>query len=125
MHLPSFELTPIESVLRQSIAEASGELLLTANMIARPPELLLTTVQMLQPQPPSCDDELLLVDVLAKLQPDSRVVQLFDRARVPTAGELKARIDRHLSQARPAVGEQPDASQALYDALADLRRSLG
>ena len=50
-------------------------------------------------------DELLLDDVLANAGPDSRVVRLFDPVAAPRAAP-------------------PDASQALYDALAKLRRSL-
>lgn len=68
-------------------------------------------------------DELVLDDVLAKLGPDSRVVRLFDPASIPTPGELQARIDRHLS-AEGRSSLLPDASQALHDALAELRRSL-
>ena len=54
------------------------------------------------------DDELLLDDVLVQPEPDSRVVQLFDPMPRPTAGAAL-----------------PDASQALSDALRELRRSLG
>jgi hypothetical protein len=54
-----------------------------------------------QPDPP----ELLLDDVLPDVGQDSRVVRLFDASAAP--------------QAAP-----PDASHALYDALAQLRRSL-
>jgi hypothetical protein len=65
--------------------------------------------------------ELLLEDALPAPEPDSRVVRLFDPARMPTAGELQARIERHLrSPARPL----PDATQELHDALAALRQSL-
>jgi hypothetical protein len=67
--------------------------------------------------------ELLLDDVLAELAPDARVVRLFDRAAMPTPGELSARIDQHLRAGRGAAGSE-DASQALHDALAGLRRSL-
>jgi hypothetical protein len=42
---------------------------------------------------------------------------------MPTPGQLKSRIDRHRSQAAAPAGA-PDASQALSDALAELRRSL-
>jgi len=89
-----------------------------------PEELLLTDSDRLPPQSPAPSPELLLDDVLAQLGPDSRVVRLFDAAAMPTPGELRARIDRHLdsSNARPAP--HPDASQALHDALAELRRSL-
>ena len=68
------------------------------------------------------DDALLLDDVLADLGPDSRVVRLFDAASMPTPGQLKERIDRHLGGLHPAA--PPDASQALYDALAELRLGL-
>lgn len=66
-------------------------------------------------------DVLVLDDVLARIGPDSRVVRLFDPDRMPTPGELKATIDRHLRGTDQGV---PDASQALSDALAQLRRSL-
>jgi hypothetical protein len=82
---------------------APGELLLTADDVHGAPQ------------------SLLLDDALAAPDPDSRVVRLFDAAAMPTPGELKARIDRHLA-GPPAA--PPDASQALFDALADLRRSL-
>ena len=59
------------------------------------------TVAGFHPEPP----ELLLDDVLANAGEDSRVVRLFDPSAAP--------------QAAP-----PDASAALYDALAKLRRSL-
>jgi hypothetical protein len=64
-------------------------------------------------------DALILDDVLAELGPDSRVVRLFDRAAMPTPGELGARIDHHLGGAAPL-----DASQDLFEALTELRRSL-
>ena len=73
------------------------------------------------------DGELLLDDPLVA-NPDSRVVQLFASQPKPTGGELKRQIDRHLvaGRAHPAHSEEPapDASAALYAALADLRRSL-
>lgn len=64
---------------------------------------------------------LLLDDVLAEIGPEARVVRLFDRKAMPTPGQLRSRIDHHLGQEPSA---QPDASQALSDALAELRRSL-
>lgn len=67
--------------------------------------------------------ELLLDTELAHFGPGSRVVRLFEPSSMPTAGELKARIDRHLVQS-PQQPAPPDASQELYDALAELRRSL-
>ena len=54
------------------------------------------------------EDELVLDDILAALNPDSRVVHLFERDAMP---------------APPPPGT-PNASQALHDALAELRRSL-
>ena len=69
--------------------------------------------------------ELLLDDPLPVADPDSRVVQLFAGSRMPTAGQLKARIDRHLADGpRPAHSDTSDASDALSEALAELRRSL-
>ena len=67
-------------------------------------------------------EALVLDDVLAELGPDARVVRLFDRSAMPTPGQLKARIDHHLEQESSAPGS--DASQALSDALAELRRAL-
>jgi hypothetical protein len=69
-----------------------------------------------QPEPLELDD------VLAELGPDARVVRLFDRSAMPTPGQLKARIDSHLGQG-PAASVS-DASQALSDALAELRQAL-
>lgn len=79
-------------------------------------------------------EPLLLQDPLPEPEHDSRVVQLFPRQPLPTAGELKARIDAHLErQPRHPLspetdGEvvplQADASAALRAAIADLRRSL-
>jgi hypothetical protein len=68
--------------------------------------------------------ELLLDDVLAELRPDSRVVRLFDPATMPTPAELQARIARHLGSGGPGPAPEVDASQALHEALAELRRSL-
>ena len=65
------------------------------------------------------DDPLVLDDILEELGADSRVVRLFDPAAMPTPGQLNARIERHLVRDIPQ-----DASQALHDALAELRRSL-
>lgn len=84
--------------------------------------------QTVQHPAPAGSPELLLDDVLAELEPDSRVVRLFDPAAMPTPAELRARIDRHLGSARAPSdaldGAGVDASQALHEALAELRRSL-
>jgi hypothetical protein len=82
-------------------------------------ELLLTDADRLS----ECDDALVLDDVLAGLGDDSRVVRLFDPSAMPTPGQLKAQIDRHLGG--PVSGRAaPDATQALHEALAELRSSL-
>jgi hypothetical protein len=71
------------------------------------------------------DDVLLLEDTLPRPDPASRVVQLFAAQPAPTPGQLKERIDWHLAGAplgsAPAL---PNASDALYAALDELRRSL-
>jgi hypothetical protein len=94
-----------------------------ADLPAPPDELLLTDADRLPNQPEARSAELLLDDVLAELGPDSRVVRLFDRTAMPTPGELRPRIDRHLDSGRSSapIG---DASQALHEALAELRRSI-
>jgi hypothetical protein len=75
------------------------------------------------------EDPLLLDDPLTEPETDSRVVQLFAHAPLPTPGQLKERIDRHLATGTMHVvhefeGPAADAADALYAALADLRRSL-
>jgi len=65
--------------------------------------------------------ELALTDRLPGIGPDSRVVQLFDPATMLTPKQANA-APAGRSDHRPAPG--PDASQELFDALADLRRSL-
>jgi hypothetical protein len=84
-------------------------------------ELLLTDADRL----PAGDDQppLVLDDILVETAPDSRVVQLFDRSAMPSPGQLKARIDQHLDGGTPR-SPSPDASEALFAALAELRRSL-
>ena len=122
--LPQFAATAVEVQ-----DDHSDELLLdqvwAPAPVANPvDELILTLEQRLgvdsQPLPDEMG-ELLLEDVLVELQPDSRVIRLFDPAAMPTAGELHSRIQRHLNQRGQ---EHSDAAQALNDALADLRRSL-
>jgi hypothetical protein len=89
-----------------------------------PGELVLTEAQRLKPveRTPPPEDLLELTDVLHEVGPDTRVVRLFDPGAMPTPAQLKARIDRHLENGLPPAC--PDASQALYDALAELRQSL-
>ena len=66
---------------------------------------------------------LILDDVLDAVGPDARVVRLFDPSAMPSPAELKARVDRYLGQGA-SWAKSPDASQALVDALTELRRSL-
>jgi hypothetical protein len=105
--LADFAVVPVER----------DELLL--EMRIEPEELLLDT-----PVEESCDEDMLLLeDALPDHDPASRVVQLF--ASPPTPGQLKERIDRHLA-GKPSgtVSTMPNASDALYAALDELRRSL-
>jgi hypothetical protein len=112
---PDFELRLFE--LPQLSFDEPDELLLTQQV-----ELLLTDADRVKP-PRSTEEELVLNDILAKLGPQSRVVRLFDPAAMPTPAQLNDRIERHLRgstrQSSPA-----DASEALYQALNELRRSL-
>lgn len=113
-------------------AMAAAALLLGFGLLRRvgpripPAPVPIFDVRAIEPMPEAApaDEALLLDDVLAELGPDSRVVRLFDRAAMPSPGELKARIDRHLDGDRDADAPAGDASQALHDALAELRRSL-
>ena len=84
-------------------------------------ELLLTEDDRLQLHADA--DPLELDDILVEIAPDSRVVQLFDPSAMVTPGQLMARIDRHLDGGT-SHSPPPDASEALFEALADLRRSL-
>jgi hypothetical protein len=63
-------------------------------------------------------DEIVLLEAL---EPESRVVQLFQQTDAPTAGELHERIERHLRSAPRLV---PDATDELREALSALRQSL-
>jgi len=127
--------------LRQFDTSDSGELLLTQPMEDEPlltdaklhDELVLTDAERLGDElvltqadrvaPTRSEGPLVLDDILSELGPDSRVVRLFDRKAMPTPGQLKSRIDSHLGQGSAPAGAS-DASQALADALAELRRSL-
>jgi hypothetical protein len=117
--LPRFEavlgidrIEPEELVLTDADRLHAAELVLTDADGLHAAELVLTDADRLP-------EALVLDDILAEIGPDSRVVRLFDPSAVPTPGQLKARIDRHLAPA-----ESEDATQALFEALAQLRRSL-
>jgi hypothetical protein len=117
--VPVFDVPEID-------AEEPDELLLTVRYEAD--ELLLTERYeadelLLTDRYESAEEPLVLDDILEQLSPDSRVVRLFDPAAMPTPAQLKSRIDRHLDGAAPEV-QAPDASQALHEALAELRRSI-
>jgi len=94
------------------------ELLLTEQV-----ELVLTEADRLHPRRPAQAQELFLDDIMAELGPGSRVVRLFDPAAMPTPGQLDDRIQQHLRDGNSPTAP-PDASQALYEALAKLRGSL-
>jgi hypothetical protein len=81
-------------------------------------ELVLTEADRLHAH---VEEPLELTDILAEIAPDSRVVRLFDPSSMPTPGQLRDRIDRHLDEGTAAPA---DDSQALFEALAELRRSL-
>ena len=122
-HGPQFEVRAFSPA---SLAfDQPEELLLTEEvelLLTDQVELLLTDAERLRPEPQTFD-ELVLDDILAKLGPQSRVVRLFDPAAMPTPGQLNARIERHL-QAEKAPAAPGDATEDLYQALSDLRRSL-
>jgi len=88
---------------------------------ADPAELLLTDRVELDPK--TGEEPLLLDDILAELESNSRVVRLFDPSAMPTAGEPKSSIDSHLDS-EVSAAQSHEAAQALHDALAELRRSL-
>jgi hypothetical protein len=101
------------------------ELLLTEEvelLLTDQAELVLTDADRLKTAG-SPGGELVLDDILAQLGPKARVVRLFDPLAMPTPGQLNARIEQHLHResSPPAPG---DASDALYQALTELRRSL-
>lgn len=84
-------------------------------------ELVLTDADRVLGDPAQPEEPLVLDDILAAVGTDSRVVRLFDRKAMPTPGQLSSSINRHLER---GGNVPPDASQALSEALAQLRRSL-
>jgi hypothetical protein len=117
------------AALRRVPAEAPGFDLPEFGLAPLPDEpfdeLLLTDRAEPSPQPSREAEDVVLVleDILARIGPDSRVVRLFDPSAMPTPGQLKDRIDQHFHEESPQAAP-PDASQALSEALAELRRSL-
>jgi hypothetical protein len=123
--VPIFDVRRLEAnelLLTEADQLMKDELLLTESDRLSNDELLLTDADRLEPASRPADP-LVLDDILAEIGPDARVVRLFDRKAMPTPGQLKSRIDSHLDQESPKSGAS-DASQALSDALAELRRSL-
>jgi hypothetical protein len=106
-----YSMRHFQLVLLPREEQTIEELLLTTDMVADPPAAA---------EP---NAELMLDDVLARIDSDSRVVRLFGPGQMPTAREIKSSIDRHLHFTRQGLNP-PDATQALSDALAQLRRSL-
>lgn len=102
--------------LREFSIFGSDELLLNQRING---ELLLTDADRLIN--PGAIEELMLDDVLGEISSDARVVHLFDCRAMPTPGELRSRIDNHIGAGSAAP---VDASQALSEALAELKRSL-
>lgn len=95
--------------------------------VAAEPSALLLRLQDVLAEASASDrlaDELLLDDALEPPASDSRVVQLFQPGSLPTAGELQARIDRHLDGRGDAPAPADDSGE-LFEALASLKRSLG
>jgi hypothetical protein len=88
-----------------------------------PDELILTDADRYIGDKAAGDEPLVLDDILTEIGPDARVVRLFDRKAMPTPGQLKSRIDDHIDRVS-SPSAPPDASQALSEALAELRRSL-
>ena len=86
-------------------------------------ELLLTEEMVPDQLGAGQSSELVLDDALARPESGSRVVQLFGPAQIANAGELRANIGGHL-HIQERSSNASDATQALSDALAQLRRSL-
>lgn len=121
-NIPAFEVAELNVVDELILTEAGrlcDELVLTdADKLCD--ELLLTESDRWTG---SDEEPLILDDIADAIGPDSRVVRLFDRRAMRTAGDLKATIDNHV-EARSAGQGFPDASQELSDALAELRKAL-
>ena len=128
----SFEIR-LHAARDLEFADAAEELLLTDRL--EPEELLLTEraqpdeLLLSEADRVDSDAPLDLHDILEEIGPDSRVVRLFDRKAMPTPGQLQSRIAEHMkdgtSRSAPSnLAGAADASKALSEALAELRRSL-
>ena len=110
---------PDLALVSPAAADGTNDELLLDQLVEEP--LMLTEVL--------GDEPLLLDDPLLEAEPGSRIVQLFASPPMPTPGQLRERIERHLATGamhvvREFEGPAPDASDALYAALSELRRSL-
>lgn len=96
-------------------------------MIDLSPEPALDVLELTDVAP---GEVLLLEDRLEEPEASSRVVQLFAARPLPTPGELRQRIEAHLTTPRPrqesdnVLELELDAAAALRQALGELRRSL-
>jgi hypothetical protein len=95
------------------------ELLLTHSDRVGGAELVLTDADRLE-SPPA--EPLVLDDVLTDIGPGARVIRLFDPKSMPTVAQ--ARIASRPPEGTMSSAGPSDASQALSEALAQLRRSL-
>ena len=93
------------------LAAKFGLGLITAETKTYPmPAISPAAIDTIAEAPGGADDELILEDKLVEVSPDARVVRLF--------GPSQSHRSNHPGQA------PPDGSQALSEALAELRRSL-
>lgn len=121
--LPDFEQRELQDDVLL-LVEALGRDELLLDTPYRAYDELLLDQPLAEPADLAALAELLLDDPLPAPALDSRVVQLFAGGRMPTPGQLQQRIDRHLSAGERSTVKHHDASDALSEALAELRRSL-
>lgn len=86
-----------------------------------PAELLLT--DRAEDRPRAGEEPLLLDDILAGLEPNSRVVRLFDPSAMPAHKEPGSSTGGPF-ETEASKAQTRDAAKALHDALDELRRSL-
>jgi hypothetical protein len=116
-----FDLRKIEAEELLLVDRVGPDELLLTDRVAE--ELILTDADRFDSKSQSPGEPLVLDDVLAEMRSDARVVRLFDPKAMPTPNELRSRIDSHVRRPPPPASAS-DASQALADALAELRRAL-
>ena len=109
---------PFGAVLVASLAYLAAYAVLKS-IGGEPPALPLTDFAAPEMELEPEREALLLDDVLPSMGPDSRVVTMFAPDQMPTPGQLRAQIHRHMGGA----GDD-DAADALHQALADIRKAL-